>query len=348
MLSTQNKFRYCPVASFLLSSTLVKLFPNYDQDMLVSFLENFEMCHCVNLSGITTNLQDNEALPYTSVNDRLLFFPSLLDIKRPIMKLSKQAFSFGWCLKVRNQQEHHYFTSRFLHVLLLRLAYTFPLKNESTSTISQHKCTCNVWINGIFWDNEKGIRTVVELIDHNQCVVVVMSHKSGTRPVEYSKHRSAVIRLILDLHQQQCPNIDTAEYLISHSLLENWPIDNVTTPSISDLYPIENVAYSMLCHEPYIVSCSSTCSDLLTEQILLLEPYYLLSSSSVCELLDSKKVDMIASQAVLHEVRIKCQSQHLKLQKLSMLKKVVDDMSIFAGRNPIVSVINSTNCLLSF
>ena len=68
----------------------------------------------------------------------------------------------------------------------------------------------------------------------------------------------------------------------------------------------------------------------------------------MCELLDSKKVDMIASQAVLHEVRIKCQSQHLKLQKLSMLKKVVDDMSIFAGRNPIVSVINSTMVYLAF
>lgn len=98
VLSTQNKFKYCPVASStgnILSSALAMVFPNYDQDMLVSFLENFEMCHCVNLSGITTNLQDNEALPYTSVNDRLLFFPSLLDIKRPIMKLSKQAFSFG-------------------------------------------------------------------------------------------------------------------------------------------------------------------------------------------------------------------------------------------------------------
>lgn len=163
-----------------------------------------------------------------------------------------------------------------------------------------------------------------------------------TRPMEYSKHRSAVIRLILDLHQQQCPNIDTAEYLISHSLLGNWPIDNVTTPSIGDLYPIENVAYSMFCHEPYIVSYSSTISsDLCTEQVLLLEPYYLLSSSSVCELMDSRKVDKIASQAVLHEVRIVCQSQHLKLQN-SMLKKVVDDTSIFAGRNPIVSVIIQT------
>ena len=326
----------CRVANsfgIMLSSTLKQLFPQYDLEMLVGFLEILEVCHCVNLSRITTNLLCNQALP--PVEDRILFFPSLLNTQRPNVTSSKEGFSFGWCLKVRNTEDQ-FFTSRFLHVLLLRLAYTFPLKNKCTTTISHHECTCNVWINGISWDNEDGIRTVVELIDQNQCIVVVMSHKSGTRPVEYSKHRSAVIRLILDLHQQLCSNIDTEEYLIAHSLLRNWPADTVTTPSTSHLYPIENVASSMLRHKPYILSCTSISSDLHTEQILLFEPYHLLSPSSVCELMDEG--DEVISQGVLRDVKIRCQLQWLEVQSHSSVKKHVDDMSIFAGRNPLVSI----------
>ena len=268
----------------MLSSSLKQLFPQYDLEMLVGFLEILEVCHCVNLSRITTNLLCNQALP--PVEDRILFFPSLLNTQRPSITSSKEGFSFGWCLKVRNTEDQ-FFTSRFLHVLLLRLAYTFPLKNKCTTAISHHECICNVWINGISWDNEDGIRTVVELIDQNQCIVVVMSHKSGTRPVEYSKHRSAVIRLILDLHQQLCSNIDTEEYLITHSLLRKYGQQLqiiATTPSTSHLYPIENVAkFNATSQTIHSKLCLVLCSDQCTGDIVLLEPYHLLSPSSVCD-----------------------------------------------------------------
>ena len=319
----------------MLSSTLKQLFPQYDLEMLVGFLEILEVCHCVNLSSITTNLLCNQALP--PVEDRILFFPSLLNTQQPCVPSSNEGFSFGWCLKVRNTEDQ-FFTSRFLHVLILRLAYTFPLKDECTTTISHYECACNVWINGISWDNGEGIRTVVELIDQMRCIVVVMSHKSGTRPVEYSKHRSAVIRLILDLHQQLCSNIDTEEYLIAHSLLKNWPADTVTTPSTSDLYSIKNVAKSMLLHEPYIVSNVSATKDQFTGDIVLHEPYHLLSPYSVCQLMDSSKGDEVISQRVLRDIKIRCQLHWLEVQSHLSVKKHVDDMSIFAGRNPIVSI----------
>ena len=74
-----------------------------------------------------------------------------------------------------------------------------------------------------------------------------MSHKTDSRPVEYTKHRSAVIRLVLDLQQQLCPNVETTEYLVSPSLLNNWSAaDWCACPSDKDLFPIENVAKSML------------------------------------------------------------------------------------------------------
>ena len=87
----------------------------------------------------------------------------------------------------------------------------------------------------------KELKTAVELV-HSQCVIVLMSQKTDTRPKNFCKHRSAVIRLVLDLQQQICPNVETNEYLISPSLLTNWPTSDQLCPQDNkNLFPIENV-----------------------------------------------------------------------------------------------------------
>ena len=209
------------------------------------------------------------------------------------------------------------------------------------ATISHKQCKCIVWTNGITWENDEGIRTVVELIDYKRRVVVAMSHKTDSGPVEYTKLRSAVIRLVLDLQQQLCPNVEKTEYLISPSLLNNdWSAaDWCACPSDTDLFPIENVAKSMLLHKPYILSRASTTSNQFrTKDVLQFEPYHRLSPSSVCELMESSKADKIVSHTLLHEVRSRCQSFQLRLQSHSSLKKYIDEMSIFSARDPIVSL----------
>ena len=237
------------------SSNLEQHFPHYNLKMLVDFLQRLELCHRVNLSGNTTILQSIET--YLHKDECYLFFPSLIESSRPDTRPGEENFSFGWCICC-SDSDYQYFTSRFLHVLLLRLAYTFPRACDHAATISCQKCKCIVWTNGITWENDEGIRTVVELIDYKRCVVVAMSHKTDSRPVEYTKHRSAVIRLVLDLQQQLCPNVEISEYLISPSLLNNWSENWCACPSDTDLFPIENVANSMLLHKPYIHSRAST------------------------------------------------------------------------------------------
>ena len=318
------------------SSTLKQLFPQYNLEMLVGFLQTLELCHCVNLSGIETNLiQGIETSSCQSDIEKCFFFPSLLNISRASILPGENGYSFGWCFRFK-KPEYQFFTSRFLHVLLLRLAYTFPLSGDNHDTFHHDQTGCVVWNNGISWENEEGIRTIVELID-NQQVLVLMSHKTASRPVECNKHHSAVIRLVLDLQQQFCPNIETTEYVISHSLLKNWTTD-IDFPCDNDLFPIENVAKSMLLHKPYILSCNNDSSDdFQTKNVLELEPYYQLSPSSVCELMESSKADEPVSQTLLHEVQTSCQLHHLEPQTHSCLRKCVDELSLFAGRNPIVS-----------
>ena len=320
----------------MLSSSLTQLLPLFKVEMVISLLQRLELCHRVDLSGITTNIQSIES---SSIGDEcFLFFPSLIDFCRPDTQPGEENFSFGWCICC-SDSDYQCFTSRFLHVLLLRLAYTFPLASDHAATISHQQCKCIVWTNGITWENDEGIRTVVELIDYKRRVVVAMSHKTDSRPVEYTKHRSAVIRLVLDLQQQLCPNVETTEYLVSPSLLNNWSAaDWCACPSDTDLFPIENVAKSMLLHRRYIPSCAGiTSKQFSTKEVLQFEPYHWLSPSSVCELLDSSKADEIVSYILLHEVKKRCQSNQLKLQNHSSLRKYIDKMSIFSTRDPIVS-----------
>ena len=333
---------YHPIASstgIIRVSSLKELFPQYDPEMLVELMVRLEFCHPVNISGFTTNLQPMSAsTSIKSSTEVLLFFPSLLKAKRPQALTScehelSQQIKFGWCLGCKDY-EYQFLTSRFLHVLLLRLAYTFPLPSEKyTKTHNLHKIEpiCTVWINGISWNNEDGIRTVVEVIQQNRWVVVTMYYnKDITRSVKYSKHRSAVIGLVLELQKELAPDMDTFECLISPSLLQQWPLEHLPE---SDLFPIKNVTNCLLLNNPVILSCDGS-NQLLTKDAVLCEPYCLLSPPSVCELMDSSKSDQPVSPALLNQVKEYCA---LESQSHLSLRKQLDTMSIFTGRNPLVS-----------
>ena len=95
----------------------------------------------------------------------------------------------------------------------------------------------------------------------------------------------------------------------------------------------------MLLCTPYILNSAGISSDLSTEEILSFEPYYQLSPSSVCELMDSSKADELVSQSLLDEVKTRCQLPQLELQSHSCLRKCIDKLSIFSDRNLLVSQI---------
>ena len=307
--------------------------------MLVQLMVKLEFCCPVNLSDIETNLQPIEPIDGSDATNNLLFFPCLLSAERPqtsTSELFSQQDCFGWCLGCMDY-EYQFLTSRFLHVLFLRLAYTFPLPSKGYSKsniLYELEKRCTVWTNGISWNNKEGIRTVVEVIQQNRWVVVTMYHnKDSTRPVEYSKHRSAVIRLVLDLQKELAPDLDTLECLVSPSLLQQCPLDRLRE---SDLFTIADVASSILCRNSSVLSYIDGSNQLSTEKAVYFEPYHLLSPSSVCELMDSRKSDQLVSSTLLNEVRDCCQQPQLASQSHLSLRKHLNSMSIFTGRNPLV------------
>ena len=219
-------------------SNLHKVFPDYNSEMLVGFLTSLDFCRPVDPSVLQyTNLQTTSS---HSTAD-LLFFPGLIQSERPDSLIQQGALEFGWCLKCMDP--HEFLSSRFLHLLLLSVAYQFPLASQfnSSSSVSGLQRKCTIWRNGIFWRDDNNTCTVIELLDNNRCVMVAMSY---TSTVEYAKLRGSLIALIRNLlHKQHSPALKVCEFLISPDLVHQYPIDTFPDTDLFDMY---HVARSIL------------------------------------------------------------------------------------------------------
>ena len=223
------------------------------------------------------------------------------------MRIDKQqsgALEFGWCLGCVDPEQ--FFSSRFLHILLLSVAYRFSRSIRYKVTFSLHglQRRCTLWKNGISWTNSDNITTLIELLDNNRWVLVAMSC-SKERPMEHAKLRSSLISLVYHLHQEHCPCVEVCECVISPSLVLQYPFDNLPN---TDLFDIQDVAESIIHRKPSILSQNQHCIGRLPTQSLPLEPYHLLSPSSVCELFNTSKADQPVPVTLLCEVQKTLQS----------------------------------------
>ena len=303
------------------TSSLLSVFPHYNTDMLVGFLQSLDFCQPVEPAVLeNTNLQTTP--PHSTAD--LLFFPGLVKSERPDCLVEHGALGFGWCL--RCVDPHEFFSSRFLHVLLLLVAYKFPLASQGLHRV------CRVWRNGIFWRNYDDITTVIELLDNNRCVLVAMSCNDSTL-IEHAELCSSLIGLVRHVQQQYCPHLNVREFLISPDLIQRYPLDNLPD---SDLFDIHHVAQCVLLRKSVVPSYRDS-SGRLPVQSLPFEPYHLLSSSSVSQLLNPVMADQPVPSSILHEIRRLC--HHSKVDSLvyKELREHLDKLSLFAGRNPLVS-----------
>ena len=321
-------------------ATLEELFPQHSSEMLVGCLESMELCHPVDPSALQdTNLESNKAAsssPPSGVSH--LFFPSLVKEHRPDDLPSPR---FGWCLGCSDP--HQFFSNRFLHVLLLRLAFTFPLASDNlppSSSLCGLERRCQVWQNGIIWKSGSGVSTIVEIVDRNRWVIVLVSEKSR----EAAETCSSVIRMIIDLQQQLCSVVSTCECLISPSLLDRYPFNALPD---TDLFVMRDIARAMLLRQPqhrFLLDRKQGMNTYSTDEALSCEPYYLLQPSSVCQLFNQSLASQPVPDPLLQEVLRHCQQPQQKPCDHKELRECVNKHSIFAGRNPLVSSVHRLYC----
>ena len=154
----------------------------------------------------------------------LLYFPSLCttERKKSIITPNEYTYNIGWFAECKGK--FHYYSTRFLHVLLLRLAYSFAhsiapceLEEESGphSDIIKSNCRCTMWKNGLHWHMEEGVECVVELVNNSRGIVVITrSTMEEERKVKCGEMLFNIIEIAMKAKQEFCHTITLKQYLM--------------------------------------------------------------------------------------------------------------------------------------
>lgn len=229
------------------SHALQQLFPHYSSDMLIAFLKSVKLCE--EFDATLLKITNLEVIEGNSVSGQLLFFPALIAKKRP--QHIKKQFIIGWCLKFKSGYS---FSIRFLHIVLLHLAYRYSQSISSASPLlpPDLERQCSVWTNGIHWYNNDGVETLVEQVEDNRCVIMLLSCQEGAEQ-DMIKLHCELIGTIIKLQEEYCPLLQCNDYLLPPNL--QYPLE---APSKIAAYDMKMLRSRIRQNEKYILCMNAT------------------------------------------------------------------------------------------
>ena len=154
----------------------------------------------------------------------LFYFPALCKTKKKEGITTPQDFDYYIGYYINCKGNFDYFPPRFLHILLLRLAYCYALQvpHENASTDSEpnlaivqhYNRRCAMWKNGIHWLMEKGIECFVEMVNNSKGIVVVTKSKETQKSV-CIEMLFKIIREIQEAKEEFCDPITLQHYVMN-------------------------------------------------------------------------------------------------------------------------------------
>ena len=284
--------QYCDIASntgIITVSALTKIFPDYDPDMLICFLKNMALCQEVNPHQlfVVTNLSSST---YDD-KESFLFFPTLLKVNRPD-NIGQEVFQFGWYLQCT--EHYHFFSSHFMHNLILNLSYKYALPVH----VSPNNLNCKsiFWKNGIHWFNGNGVGTLVELVDESQCILVLMSCEVGYESEMVSLQKD-VITEVMNVWKESCPSLKLSDFIIDPQDL-TYPIGKPTQRTV---YNVQDIIYCIIHEKDFVGSKPHSNNQIGKEKEL----------SELLQLTDIHHLSTLKGQK-LDKVQYKCMMYHCK------------------------------------
>ena len=261
--------QHCALASSTGVVPLLKFseaFSEYDIEMLIAFMSHLELCFEISDKVVLEFVRKHE--PNPEPDSRYLFFPGLIRIETPERVWEENPTlicHFGWIIEC--SQEIEFFDPRCLQVLILRLVFTFGL--APARKIQQHipslQRFCSVWKNGIFWCNDDGINSHIELSDNGNSFVLKM--RSRALKPEFLSVRSQTISKVLETVRDFCPNITSVESVIDPQEVKQHPLKPSTQLTLFDISDIA----SAVAHSKEDVKGEQ--QSLTLTQLLQFEPY---------------------------------------------------------------------------
>ena len=344
-------------------SKITEHFPKHDRTMLLGFLSHLQFCHEISDVETLDLIGQNHASEATAVQgERYFFFPGLVTLEVPSTVWEPQPqfdYHCGWILQC--SQPDQFFGPRFLQVLLLKLAISCGFCKRPSSEVPSLQCKCFIWKNGIYWGDEFGVETLVEIAEQNRVVVLMRSPEVKS---ECFQLRSLLIQKVLAAAREFCSKVNTVESFINPSDTTQYPLKPTSQLS---LYNISDVATAVAKGVPAVVNDSGT--SVFLDSLLSFEPYADLGEANLRELFSEEKQRLIIF-SIADSIPDKNTEMIKKIFKPSptqlrermsggsiaspvyhvldmwrdscegtyqCLREKLDQFSVFAGRNPLVS-----------
>ena len=346
-------------------STLASLFPNIDSNLISEFLCHLKFCQEITNHDVLPSLQV-ESILLSGAHDRFFLFPDLVNCDAPRDALQPDAnfrYHSGWILQCVQEV-----TSRFSQVLLLHLAFKFALVRH---------VNCKIWRNGVSWFDRSGARAIVEIVDERQVVVLTYSLDR----IALVQLRSSVIREVLKAKEELCHKVLVHELLVHPDDARSYPLDitRITAVSLTEVAQaiVEEKPYALLNattfvslkqllnFEPYADLGQAIIQGLFPDDdkkyIQEIEDSLLQHiASKACNQLEDFTIILNPPRLQLDSIDRKASPAQQLLQILQLWKSeqkesiqrsrwslgnLLDQFSIFAGRNPVAVAASMCVCI---
>ena len=356
-------------------SNIAKHFPKHDLTMLVGFLSHLEFCHEISDNEILALISQEQASTTSEATavqgERYFFLPGLVTLEVPSTVWEPQpqfGYHCGWILQFCILGQ--FFCPRFVQVLLLRLAFSLAFRKPSSTDIPSLQRKCSIWKNGIYWGDRYGTETLVEIAEQNRVVILMRCPEVKTECLQL---RSLLIQKVLAAAREFCSKMSTMESFINPSDTTQYPLKPISQLTF---YDITEVATAVATGVPSVVHDTGTpvsLDSLLSfepytdlEEVILRElfneehPKY---REELSDVFISNIAERIAKRKEVFKALFKPKAAQLAMrmskaaivsdeceitQILNMwkdqtdgtyqcLREKLDQLSVFAGRNPLVS-----------
>ena len=281
-------------------SRMINHFPRLNIDMVIGFLEHFEFCHRVESEWISDS-QSNQVLS----DDEYYLFPALVTSENTCQE-SEGFYYCRWYMHCT--ADHHFFTARFLQVLLLRLAFRFSLSQDDAIPSSRKNKApalsrrCNMWKNGISWSDANGVTAVFEVNDL-KTTTLNMTCKAGGE-IHCVRMRTKLIKAILKAKDDFCPLVHVEECLMelanSHDGGDLQFIAEFSH-SIKDLSRAIADRNSNDCPDLTLIHHDGSTGKQVSE-VLYFEPYAVLTPDLIKMLFEKENAKKLLSSSFITEL----------------------------------------------
>ena len=277
-------------------SKLAKCFPGKDLKIVIGFLTHLEFCQEISDQGLVQLISEK----YSANSDECYYlFPALI-LQKANFKESVwdsnciSQYHFGWILQCATPEQ--FFSSRFLQVLLLRLAFSFALESstEDSDNLGIHR-KCSLWKNGIFWGTHFEMNVLVEINDNKSVMVVCRFNASNL--VKCLEHRSQVLHTVLECVEEFCPRIATVEAFIDASSALEYPFELNSERTLSNVKDLAEALISNCKNPSVVLPESGKC--ITAQSFFSFEPYAEIDVSTLQELWDKTNDNKMIPNAFL-------------------------------------------------